>query len=208
MTTETAGGTREALLAAAASLFAEKGFETVSVREVTGRAGANVASVKYHFGSREGLIDAVVAEMTRPVNEERLRRIAELESGEGVTVRHLLEAFFDPLFARIQGSVLSERLFVKLMGRMVGDRPYQFPEEVMADFREVARRFVPAFMKARPGLSAEDVFWRIHFAFGVMSNALTHRDLLEQVSEGGVRGEDLAVTMERVMNFCEAGFER
>ena len=208
MISQTAGGTREALLAAAASLFAEKGFERVSLREVTGRAGANVASVKYHFGSREGLIDAVVMEMTRPVNEERLRRLAVLEGESCVTVRKLLEAFFDPLFSRIQGSALSESLFVKLMGRMVGDRPYQFPDEVMAEFREVARRFVPAFQRARPGLSAEDVFWRLHFAFGVISNALTHRDLLEQVSEGSVAREDLAVTIGRVMNFCEAGFER
>jgi AcrR family transcriptional regulator len=208
MTTETAGGTREALLAAAASLFAEKGFEKVSLREVTGRAGANVASVKYHFGSREGLIDAVVVEMTRPVNEERLRRIAVVEGEKSVCVRKLLEAFFDPLFSRIQGSALSESLFVKLMGRMVGDRPYQFPEEVMAEFREVARRFVPAFRRACPGLSGEDVFWRLHFSFGVMSNALTHRDLLEQVSEGSIAREDLAVTMGRVRSFCEAGCER
>jgi AcrR family transcriptional regulator len=208
MATGTTPGTREALLEAAASLFAEKGFETVSVREVTGLAKANVASVKYHFGSRDGLIDAVVEEMTEPVNEERMERIDQLESEGGATARQLLEAFFDPLFSKIKGSSMCENLFVKLMGRMVGDRPYQFSDQVMAQFRTVARRYVPAFMKACPGLSPEDVFWRIHFSFGVMSNALTHRDLLEKVSEGAVNEEDLEVTMTRVLDFCEAGFKR
>ncbi|MGC6457975.1 MAG: TetR family transcriptional regulator [Akkermansiaceae bacterium] len=201
-------GTREALLEAAASLLAEKGFETVSVREITGLAQANVASVNYHFGSRDGLIDAVVEKMTEPVNRERLERIDGLEAAGEPTVRQLLEAFFDPLFAKIQGSPMCKNLFVKLMGRMVGDRPYQFSDDVMAQFRNVARRFVQAFINACPGLTPEDVFWRIHFSFGVMSNTLTHRDLLTKVSEGMVNEEELEVTMTRVLDFCEAGFKR
>jgi AcrR family transcriptional regulator len=207
MTTD-ANGTKLALLEAASSLFAEKGFEKVSVREITGRAEANVASVKYHFGSREGLIDAVVARMAGPVNAERLRRLDELEARGEVTVRQLVEAFFEPLFFQVKSSPLSEQLFVKLMGRMLGDRPYQFPDDLMAQFREVAGRYVPALMKARPGLSAAEVFWRIHFSFGVVSNALTHQDLLKKISEGLVGEDDLEVTMRRVMDFCEAGFER
>jgi AcrR family transcriptional regulator len=208
MATDSTQGTKEALIEAASSLFAEKGFETVSVREVTGLANANVASVKYHFGSRDGLIDAVVEKMTTPVNEERLRRLDELEAEGDPDLRALLEAFFDPLFSQIKSSPLAENLFVKLMGRMVGDRPYQFSDEVMSQFRQVARRYIPAFMKARPGLTPAEVFWRIHFSFGVMSNALTHCDLLTEISEGMVDREDLSATMQRVLEFCEAGFER
>lgn len=201
-------GTKLALLEAAAALFAEKGFEKVSVREITGRAGANVASVKYHFGSREGLIDAVVARMAGPVNAERLRRLDELEAKGEVTVRALVEAFFEPLFFQVKSSPLSEQLFVKLMGRLLGDRPHPFSHELMGQFREVARRYVEAFQQARPGLAAEEVFWRLHFSFGVVSNALAHCDLLEEFSEGQVGEDDLEVTMKRVMDFCEAGFGR
>jgi len=196
-------GTKLALIEAASILFANKGFEVVSVREITGLAKANVASVKYHFGSREGLIDAVVARMATPVNEERLSRLDELEER---SVRTLLTAFFEPLFSQIQSSPLSEKLFVKLMGRVVGDRPYEFPEEVMGQFREVAGRYVPAFMKACPSLSSEEVFWRIHFSFGVLSNTLMHGDLLQKISEGKVGDEELSITLNRVIDFCEAGF--
>ena len=206
--TENANGTKLALMEAASTLFAEKGFEVVSVREITTLAKANVASVKYHFGSREGLIDAVVARMAKPVNDERLRRIEELEKRGGVTVRELIVAFFEPLCSQIQNSPLSEKLFVKLMGRVVGDRPYEFPDEVMGQFREVASRFVPAFMAACPGLSADDVFWRIHFSFGVLANTLTHGDILKKISAGKVGDEKLSVTLKRVIDFCEAGFRQ
>lgn len=47
--------TRDRLLEAAAQVFAEAGFEAATVREVCRRAGANVAAVNYHFGSKERL---------------------------------------------------------------------------------------------------------------------------------------------------------
>jgi AcrR family transcriptional regulator len=206
--TDNANGTKVALMEAASTLFAEKGFEVVSVREITTLAKANVASVKYHFGSREGLIDAVVARMAKPVNDERLRRIEDLEDRGEATVRELIVAFFEPLCSQIQNSPLSEKLFVKLMGRVVGDRPYEFPEEVMGQFREVASRYVPAFIEACPGLSADEVFWRIHFSFGVLANTLTHGDLLKKISAGTVGDEKLPVTLKRVIDFCEAGFRQ
>ncbi len=205
---ENLNGTKAALIEAASTLFAERGFETVSLREITKQAGVNVALVKYHFGSREGLTDAVVAQMATPVNEERLRRLDELEREGMGTVRALLKAFFEPLISQVQSSPLSEKLFVKLMGRVVGDRPYEFPEVVMGQFREVARRYVPAFISACPSLSSEEVFWRIHFSFGVLSNTLTHGDLLKKISEGQVGDEALARTLRRVIDFCEAGFKK
>ncbi len=52
--------TREQILEAAWNLFADRGFEDVSVRDVTNAAGVNLASVSYHFGGKEGLIQETV----------------------------------------------------------------------------------------------------------------------------------------------------
>src|SRR5205085_6618416 len=47
--------TSDRLLAAATDLFASRGFHATSIREIAERAGANVASAHYHYGSKKGL---------------------------------------------------------------------------------------------------------------------------------------------------------
>lgn len=51
---------RQRLLLAAEEIFAEKGFASATIREITDRAGANVAAINYYFGDKERLyIEAV-----------------------------------------------------------------------------------------------------------------------------------------------------
>lgn len=48
-------GTRERVLEAACKAFADKGYRDTTVAEICRRAGANIAAVNYHFGSKEAL---------------------------------------------------------------------------------------------------------------------------------------------------------
>ncbi len=49
-----------ALLDAAETLFSQKGYAAVGIREIVEHAGANVAAIKYHFGSKSGLYTEAV----------------------------------------------------------------------------------------------------------------------------------------------------
>ena len=53
---------RSQSLTAATPLFALKGLHVVSVRELARSAGAKLAMISYHFGGKDGLYAAVVAE--------------------------------------------------------------------------------------------------------------------------------------------------
>ncbi|WP_246666266.1 CerR family C-terminal domain-containing protein [Aquamicrobium sp. LC103] len=57
-TAPSAAKTREALIDAALTLFGTKGFAATSTREIAAAAKANIGSIAYHFGSKEGLRDA------------------------------------------------------------------------------------------------------------------------------------------------------
>ena len=57
---EASGGTRTRLLKAAASVFAEHGYQDATIRQICARAGANVALVNYHFGDKLELYTEVL----------------------------------------------------------------------------------------------------------------------------------------------------
>lgn len=62
-------GTKERLLVAAGPIFAQHGFDRATVREICDAAGANVASIHYHFGDKWGLYVATVEEAHRLLND-------------------------------------------------------------------------------------------------------------------------------------------
>ena len=77
--------TRERLLDTAEKLFARKGFEAVSVREITSAAGCNLAAVNYHFGGKEKLYEAVLSERWRDRARRMLQPMEELSQQEEIT---------------------------------------------------------------------------------------------------------------------------
>ena len=81
--TDANASTRERLLRAALQVFAERGYEAATIREICGRAGANVAAVHYHFGGKIQLFQAVFERRVGDINRERLRLLAEAEASAG-----------------------------------------------------------------------------------------------------------------------------
>src|ERR1043166_6329556 len=92
---KTEHATRESLLDAAEALFTEHGIQAASLRAITQKAGANLAAVHYHFGSKEGLVKAVFSRRLKPLNQERLRLLeaCDLEADpQGGAVEQVLHA--------------------------------------------------------------------------------------------------------------------
>jgi TetR/AcrR family transcriptional regulator, regulator of cefoperazone and chloramphenicol sensitivity len=57
--------TRRQLIEAAREIFAQSGFRNATIRDISRRAGANIAAVNYHFGDKEGLYFAVMKDACR-----------------------------------------------------------------------------------------------------------------------------------------------
>jgi len=82
--------TRERLLQVAARLFAEHGFNKVTVRDICSEAGANLAAVNYHFRDKLGLYKEVVQLVADAMDRQKL---TALEAGEGASPEDRLRAY-------------------------------------------------------------------------------------------------------------------
>jgi AcrR family transcriptional regulator len=88
-----------AMIDAAERIVAERGLPAMSLRKVQEAAGqANRTAAQYHFGSRDGLIDAILSERMGPVDAERRRMLDVLDTaGATAGVRELVEVLVLPV---------------------------------------------------------------------------------------------------------------
>ena len=201
-------GAKLKLVEAAESLFAERGFEAVSVRDITKLAAMNIASVNYHFGSRDGLVAAVMTRYVTPINEERLARLEVLErrwAGKVVPLEEVLEAFVRPLVTQVRRSELSEKLFLKLVGRMFGEQGTAMTPPLEEQFKTVVSRFVKALSKSLPDLPTDEILWRMHFVVGAMYHAMSQEEVLQRISQGACGNPSVETTLSRFSRFAAAG---
>ncbi len=198
--------TKERILDAAEKLFADHGFDGTSMRAVTAEAQVNLAAAHYHFGSKEALLTAVLARRLDPINRQRLEMLDALEARDpNQAIDDLLRAFFEPAFREIGALGETGIRFVQLAGRMHSAANARVRTLFMQRFRGVITRFVPAFHRALPGLSAGDLHWKLHFMIGAMAHVLAfspHEDCTAILGAGGF---DPDQALEALLGFCAAG---
>ena len=67
MSAQGAPSVRERILEVAERMFAEHGMAGVGLRAITTEAGVNLASIAYHFGPKDGLLEALFAQRAAPI---------------------------------------------------------------------------------------------------------------------------------------------
>jgi AcrR family transcriptional regulator len=202
---ETAVDTREALLDAAESLFAEHGIPASSLRAITQQAGANLAAVHYHFGSKEGLVHAVFARRLSPMNEERLRLLEACDLDRQDALECVLRAFLAPLVRKMRDRSEGLQSFARLMGRAFSEPSGEVRAIVAGEIEESFRRFVQAFHRLLPHLTEREILWRMHFVGGSMGHTVACGDLLERFSGGQCRATDADEALAYLVVFLAAG---
>lgn len=97
--------TKERLLRAAERLFARHGIDAVSMRRICAEAQQrNNTALQYHFGSKEKLVEAVLATRMEVINEHRRAMLDEvLRDGKEGDLRRLVAAIVVPFTQQLAG---------------------------------------------------------------------------------------------------------
>lgn len=166
--------TRTQILDAAEHLFAEHGYRGTSVRAITTLAGANLAAVGYHFGSKSELMAAVARRVIEPINAAQCAGLDRLLSRTPEPpVAELVEAFAGPMFDGMRAGgagARTSRLIMTILSDPAEEvRSWTGPAE-----DSVRERYLAAFARALPRLSPEELGFRMR---GIL--AVTAVDRLE-----------------------------
>jgi len=163
------------MLAAAEKLFALRGIEAVSIRDITRAAGVNLAAINYHFGTKNALAAEVIKDCIDPLNVRRLELLDEVEDRAGSKppkLEAVLEAMIRPAVERGFDQKQDNETFLRLTGRCLSEPNPEIEQLVRAHFDKLIRRFDAAFLRALPGLDPDELFWHIKFMFGALHYSL------------------------------------
>ena len=106
--------TRARLIAEAERLFAEQGIWRVRVQDIVAAAGQkNSSALSYHFGSRRGVLDAILREHGEPIDQDRGEVWASLDDDHTPA---LIEALIQPLTWRLSTS--SGRCYLRIVAQL------------------------------------------------------------------------------------------
>ncbi|KAA0892656.1 TetR/AcrR family transcriptional regulator [Pusillimonas sp. ANT_WB101] len=202
---------RARILDSAIELFGEKGVERVSLRELTAHACVNVASVNYHFRSKEGLAEAVFETLAREVNSARTLALEELlnrEERTQVRLKKIVDIFLRPyvdVASRRNGALLAQMI---LRHRMA---PTSATNRIVEDhFDPMAEKFIDAIAQTCPSVNREEFYWR--YVFMVSSIVLTITDnsktnRLNRLSRGQADATNISKMAEALRHFLVGGLQ-
>jgi len=199
--------TRTRILDSAEQLFAADGIEATSLRAITREAGANLAAVNYHFGSKDALVGEVYARRLGPVNEARFERLERLlnEAGESApSPEQIIEAFVAPALHALADPDGQGHNLVRLMGRAHTEVSEEVRRVVFSQFIEIVTAFTAAFERALPGLPVDEIQLRFKFMIGTLAYSMVNPPKFGTEPPSGEA--EVQRMLDRIVEFCAAGF--
>ena len=196
--------TDERLLDMAERLFARQGIRATSLREITAQTHINIAAVNYHFRSKKALVRAVFERSFKPLNQERLRCLAEAEAaacGGPPAIEDVLRALFAPMLRAWK----ENRNYILLSGRLQHEPDAELHRFILGLYDEMIRRFLAATARALPGVPEPDLFFWLHYLFGGMVHTLLATEDLERLPGGLTVLDDANEFLDRLIRFGSAG---
>jgi len=198
--------TKNKILDAAESLFAVQGFNGTSLREITSQAEVNLAAVNYHFGSKKELIKSVMSRYMNELSPRLESALVEVCERENLSLLEVFSAFIEPLLSLNEFKENGTSNFLQLLGRGYSDSQGFLRWFLTTQYPGVINNFVKAVQKAYPELTAEEMFWRLHFTMGTVVFTMSSSDALMDIAKSDFdKTMDIAGVIKKVIPYVAAG---
>jgi AcrR family transcriptional regulator len=196
--------TKEQIISVAKRLFAERGFAGTTLRNVISEADVNLAAVHYHFGSKEELFRAVVEQFARPIVEQELVMLKQLQAGGQVpTVEAVLTVLLKPCLEFVAQDQEFLLVHTQFMGRCWAE-PEPLKSIVEREFAASMEAFLAVFQRVLPEQSRSQLAWKLDLVIAalvrVQSEAGQPLALLQRTDP-----ESVQVAIEQLVKFLSQG---
>lgn len=196
--------TKEQILIVAERLFAERGFAGTTLRNVVSEAGVNLAAVHYHFGSKEELFRAVVQRFARPVVEQELKLLSELEAKAGrPSVEEILTAMVKPSLEILSQDDDRHSIRAQFMGRCRTE-PEPIQSIAYDEFAPASKAFLETLQQVLPEQSLAQLGWKFDLVITALVRVLMEAGKPHALLKSN-RPKDIQATTQQLVKFLSPG---
>jgi len=202
-----ADGTRERILDAAERVFAYKGYDGTTIRDVAAEAEVQLANIAHHFGPKESLFEKVIERRAAIMGELRLNALERYRAGthgEPIPLELLIEGYVWPFIERSSRHGEGWKNYAQLVARLANS--LRWGAIISKNYDAVADQYIKEFIRTLPQASAAAVYNCFHFMVGTMLVACAESGRIERLSKGKVRSRDLEKMFEDMLPFLKGGF--
>lgn len=198
---------RTLLLDTAETLFAERGFFGVSIRDITEEADLRNASINYHFKSKENLFLAVIDRRIAPLSEARLSKLSKLEIDllqPDRTVRGIVEAFALPMLDFAENGGTGWKNYCIIVAHLAVQKIWN-DNIVSAKYDDHSRQFIEALRQTFPSTSDHRIQYCFQFLLSATLYAVCDNKRIDTLSNGALRSDDLTRLRDPFIDFTVGG---
>jgi len=200
---------RTRILDAAEEAIGELGFAGASLRHIATEAQVNLATAYYYFGSKRGLMEAVLKRRLGPLRQEHLALLRHYEAaakGRALPVEKILEAMLLPPLRLAAEAPAKHQAVTRLIGRIVTE-PHAETQEVLRSQRAaVWTAFLKAWQRSLPKARLPELFWRIEFVWGALAFVLCNPRKIEIETHGACNPAKTDEVLAGMIHFFSPGF--
>ena len=197
------------ILDAAEDAFAESGFNGASLRHIGVRARVNLATIYYYFGSKAGLMEAVLRRRFGPLREEHLGLLRQFErnsAGRPLVVEQILEAMLLPTLRLAVTGSSRQRAISRLLGRIFTEPNPKFQQTLRTQHeRDLSGAFLQAMHLSLPEIPLPDLLCRLDLVWGAMGLILCNPAKMGRHLCGGCGATDIERALGRMIHFFAPG---
>ena len=198
------------ILDAAENAIAELGFAGASLRHIVLEAQVNLATVYYYFGSKGGLMEAVLKRRFGPLRQEHLALLQQFEQAAGgrpLKVEKILEAMLLPPLRLMATASDKHHAVTRLIGRIVAEPNPETQEMVRSQRAAVRAAFLKALQRSLPWAPVPALVWRLEFVWGALAFILCNPRRIEIETHGACNPADTANLLAEMVRCFSPGFQ-
>ena len=199
---------RDRILDTAEALFAERGFDGVTLRQIAIGAGVDVALASYHFGKKLDLFRAVFERRAPTLNDTRLAALKaaqEASAPKPASLESIIEAFLRPLEMTQESADAGWANYLALVA-YINNSAYWGPRMMSEIFDELVNTFISALKDALPNAKDRDLYWCYHNLSGALTLTLARTGRIDRLSGGACHSDDFKSAYDHMIPFVAAGF--